>query len=191
MSQELHDIAHWFLLYNSPELEKYLEEHKSMLPIRAGENITHKQRKEFPKWFKDRMNRLRVEESTEATDELWSLANGPNLLVKEYSGCIINGLWQVVQQVQHRGVFYVPEVDNEEPGYPMECDDTFQQESITSVAPINVEAEVHCHRDGVEDEVMLGVGPLDETIEESGDDEDDEDDEIPDVEIDPDMDYDM
>ncbi|KAG5553311.1 hypothetical protein RHGRI_011245 [Rhododendron griersonianum] len=38
---------------------------------------------------------------------------------------------------------------------------------------------------------MLGVGPLDETIEGSGDDEDDEDDEIPDVEMDPDMDYDM
>ncbi|KAG5548393.1 hypothetical protein RHGRI_013921 [Rhododendron griersonianum] len=35
---------------------------------------------------------------------------------------------------------------------------------------------------------MLGVGPLDETIEGSGEDEDDE---IPDVEMDPDMDYDM
>ena len=25
MSQELRDIAHWFLLYNSPEIEKYLQ----------------------------------------------------------------------------------------------------------------------------------------------------------------------
>ena len=25
ITQELRDIAHWFLLYNSPELEKYLE----------------------------------------------------------------------------------------------------------------------------------------------------------------------
>lgn len=25
MSQELRDIAHWFLLYNSPEVENYLE----------------------------------------------------------------------------------------------------------------------------------------------------------------------
>lgn len=57
MSQELRDIAHWFLLYNSLELEKYLEEHKNMLPIRAGENRTHKQRKEFPKWFKDRLQK--------------------------------------------------------------------------------------------------------------------------------------
>ena len=30
-----------------------------------------------------------MEESLEATDKLWSL-NGPNLLVNEYSGCIIN-----------------------------------------------------------------------------------------------------
>ncbi|KAF7141455.1 hypothetical protein RHSIM_Rhsim06G0076200 [Rhododendron simsii] len=283
MSQELRDIAHWFLLYNSPELEKYLEYVLLLIIL----YIIH-------------MNRLRVEESPEATDELWSLANGPNLLVKEYSGCIINGvkfhtrevddcrtsqnsgvlvvgdhegemhdfyghlskvwefgyrcsnkvvlfqcewyntgntgrtrtirtdahctsidvtsrwyqsdpfvlrsqakqvfylndtkwgkLWQVVQQVQHRGVFDVSEVNNEEPRYPMKCDDAFQQENITSVVPIDVEVEVHCHRDGAEDEVMLGVGPLDETIEESGDDEDDEDDEIPDVEMDPDVDYDI
>ncbi|KAI8530402.1 hypothetical protein RHMOL_Rhmol11G0055700 [Rhododendron molle] len=77
---------------NTNPNEEVQREHKNMLPIRAGENITHKQRKEFPKWFKDHMNRLRVEESPEATDELWSLANGPNLLVKEYSGCIINGV---------------------------------------------------------------------------------------------------
>lgn len=46
MSQELRDIAHWFLLYNSPELEKYLE--YVLLPIilyifhpRLGININN------------------------------------------------------------------------------------------------------------------------------------------------------
>ncbi|KAH7859972.1 hypothetical protein Vadar_007692 [Vaccinium darrowii] len=297
MSQELRDIAHWFLLYNSPELEKYLEEHKAMLFIRVGENIIDKQRKEFPKWFKDCMNRLRVEESPEATDELWSLANGPNSLVKEYSGCIINGVrfhtreldnrrtsqnsgvlvggdhegvmhdfyghlsnvwefeymcckkvvlfqcewyntgntgrtrtirsdahctsidvtsrwyqsdpfvlpsqakqvfylndtkwgkpWQVVQQVQHRGVFDVSEVDHEELSDPIGCDEAFQQESITSFVPIDVDADFRCHRAGFEDEEMLGVGLSDEIIEENTDDEDGE---IPDVDMDSDMDYDM
>ncbi|XP_058214091.1 uncharacterized protein LOC131325703 [Rhododendron vialii] len=48
MSQELRDIAHWFLLYNSLELEKYLEEHKNMLSIRAGENILTSSKKNFP-----------------------------------------------------------------------------------------------------------------------------------------------
>jgi hypothetical protein len=33
---------------------------------------------------------LRVEGSLEATDQLWSLANGPNLLVKKYSASIVN-----------------------------------------------------------------------------------------------------
>lgn len=59
-----------------------------------------------------------------------------------------------------------------------------------SVVPIDVEAEVH-HRNGVEDEVMLGFGQLDGTMEDNEDNENDEDIEIPDVDMDPDMDYDM
>ncbi|XP_028107689.1 uncharacterized protein LOC114306623 [Camellia sinensis] len=88
--KELRDIAHWFLLYNSLEIEKYLQEHKNLLQIPTGQDITQIQQKEFPKWFKEYINRLRVDEAPEATEELWSLANGPNFLVKEYSGCIIN-----------------------------------------------------------------------------------------------------
>ena len=86
MSQELRDIAHWFLLYNSPEIEKYLQyvfliiiyiltffmllvinnssislinqnylsrEHKNLLQIPSGQDITQIQQKEFPKWFKE------------------------------------------------------------------------------------------------------------------------------------------
>uniref|UniRef100_A0A2N9E4T3 DUF4216 domain-containing protein n=1 Tax=Fagus sylvatica TaxID=28930 RepID=A0A2N9E4T3_FAGSY len=98
-----------------------------------------------------------------ATDQLWALANGPNLLVKEYSVCIVNGIsqakqvfylrdtklgghWQVVQCVQLRGVFDVPE-------------------------------------DDVEAEVIL----TDETMAEHGDNDEDEEHDIPDV----DMDYDI
>lgn len=85
MSQELCHKAHWFLLYNSPVVEKYLEEHKNQLQVPSGHDITRTQQEEYPKWFKERLNALRVEESPEATKELWLLANGPNLLVKEYS----------------------------------------------------------------------------------------------------------
>lgn len=92
--------------------------------------------------------------------------------------------WQVVQQVQHRGVFDVPEVDNEELTDPIECDDAFQQESKTSFVPIDVDADFHCHRDGFDDEEMLGVGLSYETIEENTDDEDHE-------MFDVDMDYDI
>ena len=38
------------------------------------------------------MNSLRVNGSPEATNQLWALANGPNLLVKEYSVCIVNDI---------------------------------------------------------------------------------------------------
>ena len=38
------------------------------------------------------MNQLRHNKSPEATDEMWSMANGPNSLVNTYSGCICNGV---------------------------------------------------------------------------------------------------
>ena len=37
------------------------------------------------------MNRLKVNESPEATKQLWSLENGPKLHVKEYTVCMVNG----------------------------------------------------------------------------------------------------
>ena len=45
---------------------------------------------------------MREEKSPEATNDLWSLANGPNLLVKEYSGCIINGVRFRTREVDNR-----------------------------------------------------------------------------------------
>lgn len=38
------------------------------------------------------MNQLRDEGSQEATDDLWSIANGPFVTIKLYSGCISNGV---------------------------------------------------------------------------------------------------
>ena len=38
------------------------------------------------------MNQLRSQGSRYATDELWALANGPNCLVHQYSGCMVNGV---------------------------------------------------------------------------------------------------
>ncbi|KAH7862720.1 hypothetical protein Vadar_008568 [Vaccinium darrowii] len=264
ISQEHRDIAHWFVLFNSLEIKKYLEEHKNLMHVPNGQNITNVQRKEFPEWFKLKINRLRANKSKVATDELWSLANGPNLLVKEYSGCIINGVryrirevdnrrrsqnsgvlaegdhegkmhnfyghlikvlefeymcqknvilfqcewyntgntgrnytiradnyctsidvksrwyqsdpfilpsqakqvfylndtkwgepWQVVQLVQHRGVFDIPEVGDSEPPDPQECNDAFQQESMTSGVPIDMADNISYHREDVEVEVIV------------------------------------
>ncbi|KAK9983801.1 hypothetical protein SO802_033326 [Lithocarpus litseifolius] len=92
LSRALLDTAHWYLLYNSLELEPYLNEHKSILHNPTREAITQIQRQEFPKWFRECMNRLKVNESPETTKQLWSLANGPKPHVKEYIVCMVNGV---------------------------------------------------------------------------------------------------
>ncbi|KAI8561154.1 hypothetical protein RHMOL_Rhmol04G0315500 [Rhododendron molle] len=67
-------------------------EYKNIVQIQQGRDPSEIQRQEFAKWFKRRMNDLRSEGSSEATDELWSLANGPGSVIDLYSGCISNGV---------------------------------------------------------------------------------------------------
>ncbi|KAF7153609.1 hypothetical protein RHSIM_Rhsim01G0162500 [Rhododendron simsii] len=92
VTREEIDKAHWFVLNNSLELEQYLEEHKSILANESAFDISKRQQEKFPKWFKERMNQLRDEGLPEATEDLWSLANGPLVNVNIYSGCISNGI---------------------------------------------------------------------------------------------------
>ncbi|XP_075675136.1 uncharacterized protein LOC142644396 [Castanea sativa] len=268
LSRALLDTAHWYLLYNSPELEPYL------------------------KYVISYMNRLKVNESPEATKELWSLANGPKPHVKEYTVCMVNGvkfhtrdldnrrvtqnsgvctegdhegemhdfyghvckiweleyvvrhkvvlfqcewyntgtngrrrtirtdahctsidvtsrwyendpfilpsqarqvfylqdtklgeLWKIVQSIQHRGVFDVPEVGGGESNDNTEDSDAFQQEAIVDVVSINVEDNIIDYYMGdVETEVVLEGGT-------SRDANQNEEHDIPDVDLD--MDYDM
>ncbi|XP_028103364.1 uncharacterized protein LOC114302527 [Camellia sinensis] len=84
------ELAHWSYTI----AQKWINtEHKNLLHQRAGAfDIENKHRKEFPKWFKDHMNELRSQVSPEATDDMWSLANGPRGLVNTHSGCICNGV---------------------------------------------------------------------------------------------------
>ncbi|KAF7149942.1 hypothetical protein RHSIM_Rhsim02G0156400 [Rhododendron simsii] len=89
MAQELHDIAHWFVLLNSPEIKEYLEYVADFFKCVDGNDSIS-------------VNRLRANKSTEATDELWSLANGPNLLVREQYGCITNGFRLRTREVDDR-----------------------------------------------------------------------------------------
>ncbi|GFS33434.1 DEAD-box protein abstrakt [Actinidia rufa] len=115
--------------------------------------------------------------------------------------------WQVMQLVQQRGVFDVTEVRDGEPldpAFQQESSEAFQQESITSTLPIDIEDNIQYHREDVEVEVLERVRSFDETREDNTYDEDDEDmgdninneagedDEMPDADdMDPDMDYDM
>ena len=95
--------------------------------------------------------------------------------------------WNVVQMVEHRGVFDVPEASDGELLDLTENYDVFQQENNTDVVPIDIDPIVQYCRDDVEFIVISAVGSLDEIMEENRDDEGDEEHNIPDV----DMDYDM
>ena len=50
------------------------------------------------------MNRLKVNESSKATKQLWSLANGPKSYVKEYTICIVNGVKFHTRDLDNRRV---------------------------------------------------------------------------------------
>ncbi|XP_030936487.1 uncharacterized protein LOC115961691 [Quercus lobata] len=79
-------------------------EYKSTLHNPTREAITQIQRQEFPKWFRERMNRLKVNDSSEATKQLWSLANGPKPYVKEYTVCMVNGVKFHTRDLDNRRV---------------------------------------------------------------------------------------
>ena len=91
--------------------------------------------------------------------------------------------WKIVQSIQRRGMFDVPEVEGGESNDNTEDSDTFQQEAIIDVVSINVKDNIidYCMGD-VETEVVLEGGT-------SRDVNENEDHDIPDVDLD--MDYDM
>ena len=91
--------------------------------------------------------------------------------------------WKIVQSIQQRGVFDVPEVGGGESNDNIEDSDAFQQEAIVDVVSIKVENNIidYCMVD-VETEVVLEGGT-------SRDANENEKCDIPDVDLD--MDYDM
>ncbi|XP_026452382.1 uncharacterized protein LOC113352830 [Papaver somniferum] len=55
-------------------------------------NVDMRHEKYFSKWFEERVNRLREENSPNVSDEMYSLAVGPDSRVVRYSGCITNAI---------------------------------------------------------------------------------------------------
>ncbi|XP_028058886.1 uncharacterized protein LOC114262720 [Camellia sinensis] len=98
--------------------------------------------------------------------------------------------WQVVQRVQHRGVFDVLEVGDGESLDEPEENNVFQQENITDIVPIDIGPNVQCYRDGVEAEVVTRVRSSDETMMENRADKQNEECDEPDVDYDMDLDVD-
>ena len=93
--------------------------------------------------------------------------------------------WHIVQCVQYKGVFDVPEVGDGESIDQTEANEAFQQEAITDLVPINVKDNVQYCKGGIE------VENIPEGLEEHGDNNEDEVHNILDSYMDLDMDYDM
>ncbi|XP_062114288.1 uncharacterized protein LOC133825348 [Humulus lupulus] len=69
-------------------------EHKTLLEERglSSEQILTAQMEEFPSWFKTKISELRVQQSSLANDDLYSLSQGPLERYISYHSCIVNGV---------------------------------------------------------------------------------------------------
>ncbi|KAG8371561.1 hypothetical protein BUALT_Bualt13G0100800 [Buddleja alternifolia] len=68
---------------------KVINEHMLQLKVESEQSVDQRHDVHFPSWFRNRVELLRAERL--ATDELVSLANGPDTRVKYYNGCNVNG----------------------------------------------------------------------------------------------------
>nr|XP_048328585.1 uncharacterized protein LOC125422155 [Ziziphus jujuba var. spinosa] len=67
-------------------------EHTKLLQNRGVTSILQVQEKEFPQWFEQRIKYFSRCKYPMVTDELYSLACGPDYGIRSYSGCVVNGV---------------------------------------------------------------------------------------------------
>ncbi|XP_026452340.1 uncharacterized protein LOC113352780 [Papaver somniferum] len=84
--------ARFCVLNNTKELLPYIEQHMEELEKEDPRNVDMRHERYFSKWFEERVNRLREENSPTVSDEIYSLAVGPHPRVVRYSGCITNAI---------------------------------------------------------------------------------------------------
>nr|GMC53138.1 uncharacterized protein LOC109169448 [Ipomoea batatas] len=89
--EELNKIE-WFVLSNCDEVESYIDEHIGLLEKESLSNVNERHKREFPKWFREKVFQLHNAHATKAMDDLYSLACGPQLCVRKYTSCIVNGV---------------------------------------------------------------------------------------------------
>ncbi|KAK9105025.1 hypothetical protein Scep_021869 [Stephania cephalantha] len=82
----------YYVLNNCPEVMPYFDKHMEELREGNLNNVDQMQETLFPKWFEEHIKLLRHQKATEASDDLYSLACGPDPRIKRYTGCVINGI---------------------------------------------------------------------------------------------------
>ncbi|XP_062112440.1 uncharacterized protein LOC133823592 [Humulus lupulus] len=101
LDEKTRNIAEWFILENSSEIEVYMDEHLREIKQRdplGDHNLLHK--KEFRSWFHEKIYDLHQLGSLENGDELLALASGGRA-------------WKVVEEVNHRQVWDIPSSSNQ------------------------------------------------------------------------------
>ncbi|KAK9287212.1 hypothetical protein L1049_015625 [Liquidambar formosana] len=83
--------ARIYEMSNPTDLRKARCEHIEEIKRQSMINLNKRHQDEFPKWFEQHMKLLRSQNSIEATDQLYSLACGPDPRITRYTGCIVNG----------------------------------------------------------------------------------------------------
>ncbi|KAH7865554.1 hypothetical protein Vadar_008177 [Vaccinium darrowii] len=175
------DLAHWFILNNSSELEQYL----AGRTIKSDPNFTSIDVRS--RWYE----------------------NDPFVLpfqVKQVfyvNDTKFGDYWKVVKRIQHQGIWDIPEGDGSKPNdTPSEA---FQQNETTNAVPFVVDdlVEIQFTRDDVEPEIISSIVvlqsqnqqrssslPEKDEDESMGEPSDDEENELPDEsdsDIDPDV----
>ncbi|XP_012853260.1 PREDICTED: uncharacterized protein LOC105972825 [Erythranthe guttata] len=104
MTSQQYNELHWFVLNNCAEIELYLREHEEKLKQENPIGWEARQKKEFAKWFDNRIKNLRSIKSPEATDEILALASGPDYRHSKCSGCVVEGVKYLTSKRDSRRV---------------------------------------------------------------------------------------
>ncbi|XP_020253972.1 uncharacterized protein LOC109831044 [Asparagus officinalis] len=84
-----------YILFNcsevSPFLEKRMAELRKIYRRKTVREVENLRNKEFPTWFQNHVNDLHAKGDSSVTKDIRRLANGPNMTVKQYKTCIVNG----------------------------------------------------------------------------------------------------
>ncbi|KAG8390566.1 hypothetical protein BUALT_Bualt01G0096800 [Buddleja alternifolia] len=92
LSKNEQDKAHWYILNNCEEVERFQEEHREVLKRESPLHLEERHKDQFSQWFKQHITHLKYHNQKEVTDEIYALACGPHIIVKKYPGCIVNGV---------------------------------------------------------------------------------------------------
>ncbi|XP_026409057.1 uncharacterized protein LOC113304216 isoform X1 [Papaver somniferum] len=85
------DKAHSYVLSKCVEARPYFVKYEEELHVGIGDNVSRRKQQNFAQWFKQHIVALRFQDSEEATNELSSLACGPQSM-KSYPCCVVDGV---------------------------------------------------------------------------------------------------